>query len=180
MIGTMQATETLKWITGVGELLAGRLILLDALKMQFNSMKIERDPGCAVCGETPTITDLIDYEEFCHPNIKHEREAMIPEITVVELKERQDKNEKIVLLDVRQENEHQFVNIGGTLVPLHQLADRVTELDPAAETIVYCRSGARSATAVQFLMNAGFSDVKNLQGGILAWATEIDPSLPKY
>jgi len=164
----------------VGETLLGKLVLFDALKMDMQTMIVHKDPACPACGEEPSIDHLIDYEEFCHPARDKEREMMVPEITVADLKKRTDKKDAFVLLDVRQEAEHAFVNIGGKLIPLHQLAERVSELDPAAETIVYCRSGARSATAVQFLQNTGFSDVKNLRGGILAWATEIDTDLPKY
>ena len=180
IIGTLQATEVLKYVSGIGEPLTGRLMLFDALRMRTDILTVRKAAGCPVCGENPTIDHLIDYEAFCNPQAQKEQDVMIPEITVAELKRRKEEKEPFVLLDVRQEAEHTFVNIGGTVVPLHELAERMGELDPAAETIVYCRSGARSATAVQFLKNAGFSNVKNLKGGILAWATEIDPSLPRY
>ncbi len=179
-IGMMQATEALKLVTGVGEPLIGRLVLFDALRMRMDTMQVAKDPACPMCGTAPTIDTLIDYEEFCNPATKEEKNIMVQEISVTELNDKRKKKDQFVLLDVRQEAEHSFVNIGGTLIPLHELAQRIGELDPAKETIVYCRSGARSATAVRFLQDAGFSDVKNLRGGILAWATDIDPSLPKY
>jgi len=179
IVGTLQATEVLKCITGIGEPLVGRLLLCDALRMSMDVMTIGKDRECPVCGDRPTIDHLIDYEAFCNPT-RQEEETMIQEITVGELKKRTDKKDSFVLLDVRQEEEHEFVNIGGKVVPLHELAERIGELDPGAETIVYCRSGSRSATAVRFLQGAGFSDVKNLKGGILAWAREIDPGLPRY
>ncbi len=180
IIGTLQVTEALKLVAGIGEPLIGKLVLFDALRTEMQTMHLRKDPACPVCGDRPTIDRLIDYEAFCDPHSEKEKQSMVPVITVAELKKKKDSKETFVLLDVRQQEEHLFVNIGGKLIPLHKLAQRVDELDPAAETIVYCRSGSRSATAVRFLQGAGFSDVKNLTGGILAWAREIDPSLPQY
>ncbi len=180
LIGTIQATETLKLLLSVGDPLIGRLLLVDALRMDFRDMRIQKDPACPICGNHRTITALIDYESFCSSARTTIEGSMIAEMTVQELKGRIDRKSAPQLLDVRQAEEHEYVNIGGTLIPLHELEGRVGELDPAKEWVVYCRSGSRSASAVRFLEQQGFGNVKNLRGGILAWATWIDPSKPKY
>jgi adenylyltransferase/sulfurtransferase len=182
IIGTIQANEAIKLILGIGEPLIGRLLLFDALKMQFREMRLKKNPDCPVCGTKPTITALIDYDEFCgvkKPNAKG-NESMIPEISVEELKKKMDGKEDFVLVDVRRPDESAFVSIGGTLITLNELPGKFSQLDPNKETIVYCRSGARSANATAFLMQNGFKNVKNLEGGILAWADRIDRSKPKY
>ena len=182
IIGPIQANEAIKILLGIGEPLIGRLLLFDALKMQFREMRLKKNPDCPVCGANPTITKLIDYEEFCgvkKPNAKGSAD-MVPEITVEELKKKMDAKDDFVLIDVRRPDESAFVSIGGSLIVLNELPEKFAQLDPNKETIVYCRSGARSANATAFLMQKGFKNVKNLAGGILAWADRIDPSKPKY
>ena len=182
IVGSIQAMETIKLILGAGEPLVGRLLLFDALAMRFRELKLRKNPECAMCGEHPTITKLIDYEEFC--GIRgEEAPAMtdgIPEITATDLKARQDRGEKVFLLDVREPHEYQICNLNGKLVPLGELTRRVNELDTSVEMVVYCRSGKRSADAIHFLQTAGFKKLWNLKGGILAWADEVDPRMPKY
>lgn len=180
LIGTIQATETLKLLLGIGDPLIGRLILVDALRMEMREMRFEKDRACPTCGDRPSITALIDYEEFCRARSPGPEERMIAEMTVQELKDRMDRHTAPMLLDVRQEEEHEYVNIGGTLIPLNDLPSRFAELDASKEWVVYCRSGSRSANAVRFLEQRGFTNVKNLRGGILAWSTSIDPSKPRY
>jgi adenylyltransferase/sulfurtransferase len=182
IIGSLQAMETIKLILGIGQPLAGRLLLFDALGMKFREMRLRRNPECPVCGDHPTIKQLIDYEEFC--GIRgEEMEPMttgIPEITPTDLKKRLDKGDDLFILDVREPHEVQICTIGGKLIPLGQLPSRVSELDSSKEIVAYCRSGKRSADAVAFLRGAGFRKIWNLQGGILAWADQVDPSMPKY
>ena len=181
LLGVIQATETLKLILGKGDPLIGRLLLVDALGMKFRELKLRKNPDCPACGKNPTITKLIDYEEFC--GIRgEEQEVEINEgdIQVEELKRRLDAGEDIYVLDVREPHEYDICNIGGHLIPLGDLPKRVSELDTSKEIIAHCRSGARSARAVAFLKQAGFKKVHNLAGGILAWADRVDPSMPKY
>ena len=180
-IGTIQATETVKLILGIGEPLIGRLLLYDALSMRFREMKLRKDPGCPVCGENPTVTELIDYQEFCGiPQANAQAQAdEVPEITVQKLKDKMTSGE-INVLDVREPYEYEVANIGAPLIPLGELPERVIELDRSSPLAVHCRSGARSAKAVKLLKEAGFQDVYNVKGGILAWSEEIDPSVPKY
>ncbi len=182
IIGTIQATEVLKLILEIGESLIGRIVFFDALTMQFREMRLKKNPDCPVCGEHPTIKELIDYNAFCgiKPNGITNDNKMTNEITVQELKRRLDAGEQIFLLDVREPVEYQIANIGGYLIPLNQLPNRLKELDPSKEIIVHCRSGVRSANAVQFLEQQGFKHVKNLIGGILQWSNIVDPSIPKY
>lgn len=182
LVGVIQATETIKLILGKGEPLIGRLLLVDALKMKIRELKLRKNPECPVCGENPTITELIDYEEFCGIEPEPEAEEGRPwEITPVELKERLDRGEEIVLLDVREPQEWQICHLpGAKLIPLGQLPHRVHELNSADEIVAYCRSGQRSARAVQFLQGAGFRKIKNLRGGILGWAAQVDPTVPRY
>ncbi|HET7152153.1 MAG TPA: rhodanese-like domain-containing protein, partial [Candidatus Kapabacteria bacterium] len=179
IIGTIQANETIKLLLGIGEPLIGRLLLFDALAMQFRELKLKKNPECPVCGEHPTVTHLIDYEDFC--GLKPKEEPMNKnEITPLELKQRLDNGKDIFLLDVRQPNEHAYADINGLLIPLGQLPARFKELDPSKEIIVYCHSGSRSLFATQFLQQQGFTNVKNLTGGIDRWSREVDPKVPRY
>jgi molybdopterin/thiamine biosynthesis adenylyltransferase/rhodanese-related sulfurtransferase len=182
IVGSIQAMETIKLILGAGEPLVGRLLLFDALAMRFRELKLKKNPECAVCGEHRTITKLIDYEEFC--GIRgEEAPAMtdgIQEITATDLKARQDRGDKLFILDVREPHEYQICNLNGKLIPLGELPRRVNELDSSVEMVVHCRSGKRSADAIHFLQTAGFKKLWNLKGGVLAWADEVDPRMPKY
>ncbi len=181
IVGAIQANEAIKWMLGMGDLLSGRLLLFDALKMQFRELKLRKNPDCPVCGTNPTLTELIDYEEFC--GIRGEEvqsDVSVPTISVKDLKQRMDAGDDVMVLDVREPHEYKICNIGGLLIPLGELAARVHELDSARDIIVHCRTGVRSAQAVEFLQDAGFERVWNLKGGIHAWSDEIDPSLPKY
>jgi len=182
IIGSIQAMETIKLILGRGELLVGRLLLFDALAMRFRELKLRRNPDCPVCGERRTITQLVDYEEFCGVR-GEERQApaaAVPEIEPRELKARLDRGDNVLILDVREPHEYQICNLRGYLVPLGELPRRVHELDSARDIVAHCRSGKRSAEAVEFLRKAGFRKVWNLKGGILAWSDQVDPSVPKY
>jgi len=181
LVGVIQATETVKLILGKGEPLIGRVLLVDALGMKFRELKLRKNPGCPVCGTHPTITRLIDYQEFC--GIRGEEAPVttkVPEIQPEELKQRLDAGEDIFILDVREPHEYQICNLNGYLIPLGELPKRVNELDSSREIVAHCRSGVRSAKAVDFLRQAGFRKVKNLVGGVLAWSDRIDPKMPKY
>jgi len=181
LVGVMQATEVIKLILGKGEPLIGRLLLIDALGMKFRELKLRKNPDCPVCGKNPTVTQLIDYNEFC--GIRGEEkpvETGVVEMQVEELKRRLDAGEDLFVLDVREPHEYQICNIGGHLIPLGDLPKRVSELDSSREIVAHCRSGVRSARAVNFLQQAGFKKVHNLAGGILAWADRVDPKMPKY
>ena len=181
LVGVIQATETIKLILGKGEPLIGRVLLVDALGMKFCQLKLRKNSDCPVCGTHPTITRLIDYQEFC--GIRG-GEALVttkvPEIQVEELKRRLDAGEDIFILDVREPHEYQICNLNGHLIPLSDLPKRVHELDSSREIVAHCRSGVRSAKAVDFLRQAGFRKVNNLAGGVLAWADRVDPRMPKY
>jgi len=181
LVGVIQATEVIKLILGKGDSLIGRLLLVDALAMKFRELKLRKNPDCPVCGTHPTITKLIDYNEFC--GIRGEEapvETGVPEIQVEELKRRLDAGEDVFVLDVREPHEYEICNIGGHLIPLCDLPKRVNERDSSREIVAHCRSGARSAKAVNFLRQAGFRKVHNLAGGILSWADRVDPKMPKY
>jgi sulfur-carrier protein adenylyltransferase/sulfurtransferase len=182
LVGVMQATEVIKLILGAGDPLIGRLLLIDALGMKFRELKLRKNPDCPACGTHPTVTKLIDYNEFC--GIRGEEkptvETGIPEMQVEELKRRLDKGDDLFVLDVREPHEYQICNIGGYLIPLGDLPKRVNELDSSREIVAHCRSGVRSGKAVAFLQQAGFKKVHNLAGGILAWADKVDPKMPKY
>jgi sulfur-carrier protein adenylyltransferase/sulfurtransferase len=181
-IGTIQATETVKLILGIGEPLIGRLLLYDALSMSFREMKLRKDPNCPVCGENPTVTELIDYQEFCGIPQANARAAEdeVPEISVKELKERLDNGEGLSVLDVREPHEYEVANMGARLIPLNELPERLAELDKDAPLAVHCKTGGRSARAVRLLQEAGFQNAFNVEGGITAWSEAIDPSVPKY
>jgi len=190
LVGTIQATEVIKMILGIGTPLIGRLLLVDALHMQFRTLKVRKNPECPICGEHRTIHELIDYEQFCglpsrngEAAAQQATETEVPEITVHELKARLERGDRPVILDVRKPHEVQIASIGhDLLIPDDELPERLSELEPYRdrEIVVYCRSGARSARATKLLREAGFRDVKNLKGGILAWSQEIDPSIPQY
>src|ERR1700723_3352951 len=181
-IGLIQATETVKLILGIGEPLVGRLLLYDALGMRFRELKLRKNPDCPVCGDHPTIHELIDYQEFCGiPNQPHEPVPAEGDIEPTEVKAKMDRGDRFVLIDVREPHEYQICNIPqAKLIPLGDLPKRVNELNSADEIIAHCKSGMRSAKAVEFLKQAGFKKVKNMKGGILAWSDKVDPSVPKY
>jgi molybdopterin/thiamine biosynthesis adenylyltransferase/rhodanese-related sulfurtransferase len=180
IIGTVQALEAIKLLLGIGEPLVGRLLHFDALKMKFREFNLRRDPQCPVCGDNPTITEPIDYEQFCGTAPDRTGET-IPTISVQELKRKMDGTGVLTILDVREPFEYEIARIEGSkLIPLSELPDRLSELEREELTIVHCHSGMRSARAVQFLQGAGFANVLNLEGGIERWSDEIDPSVPKY
>lgn len=184
IIGVMQAIEAVKLIVGIGEPLIGRLVHFDALKMKFREFKIRKDPKCPVCSENPTITELIDYEVFCgipQAQAEEEAEPPVPEISVEELKARQDSGSPFVLLDVREPFEYDIARIPGSkLIPLGELPSRMSELDTADEIVIHCKSGVRSAKALRQLQKAGFGKLYNVEGGILAWADRVDSTVAKY
>ncbi len=188
LIGVVQATEAVKLIIGHGELLIGRLLLYDALNMRFRELKLRRSPECPVCGDNPTITQLIDYHQFCgvpSPSAaEQETVAANPakgEIDVLELKARLDRGDHFVLIDVREPHEYQISRIHGSkLLPLSELPKRYTELNPGDDIVVHCKSGMRSAKAIDLLKQHGFARLTNVKGGILAWSDKVDPTVPKY
>ena len=185
-IGVIQATETVKLILGAGRPLIGRLLLYDALDMTFREMKVRKNPKCPICGPNPTITHLIDYQEFC--GVRGEESASTTpidgaedEITPTAYQAQVNAGNRPFLLDVRNPEEIQICRIAGsTVIPLPELPNRLDELDPSQPIVVHCKSGMRSAKAAALLRSAGFPRVKNLTGGILAWINEVDPSLPRY
>jgi sulfur-carrier protein adenylyltransferase/sulfurtransferase len=181
LLGVIQATEVIKLILGSGDSLAGRLLLVDALGMRFRELRLRKDPDCPICGTHPTIHELIDYQEFC--GIRGEETAVtasVPEIGPEELKRKLDAGEDIFVLDVREPHEYQICNLGGYLIPVGELPKRIHELDSSREIVAHCKMGGRSAKAVEFLRQAGFRKIKNLKGGITAWADKVDPRMPKY
>ena len=185
VVGTIQATETVKLIMGVGEPLIGRFLVYDALRMRFRELKLRKDPDCPVCGDNPTVTELIDYEQFCGITpaapAPEPAAAAADEATVEQLKARLDSGDGVFILDVREPQEYQICSIpGSTLIPLGDLPGRLHELAGRSEMIVHCKSGVRSAKAVKLLREAGFAQARNLKGGILRWIDAVDPSLPKY
>ncbi len=181
IVGSIQANETIQLILGAGESLKGRLLVFDALKMRFRELRLRKNPDCPVCGTHPTVTKLIDYLEFCGIRGQEARPTVqVPEIEPKELKQRLDRGDNVFILDVREPHEYQICNLNGYLIPLGDLPKRAHELDSAREIVAHCRSGKRSAEAVDFLRKAGFRKIWNLKGGILAWSDQVDPSLPKY
>ncbi len=182
IVGTIQATETIKLILGIGTPLIGRLLLFDALAMQFRELTLRKNPDCPICGEHPTIDHLIDYEAFCGvtPQPTDGKLQKEFEITVGDLKAKLDRGEDVFVLDVREPHEYRIVNLNGYLVPLNDLPKRVNELDSAKDIVVHCHHGIRSVRAVDFLRQVGFKKVKNLVGGIDQWSLKIDPKLPRY
>jgi len=185
MVGMIQATEAIKLILGVGEPLIGRFLIYDALRMRFRELKLRKDPDCPVCGTHPTVTTLIDYEQFCgiHPAAPEPTPVAdnATEITAVELKRRLDRGDNLKIVDVREPNEYQINRIeGSVLIPLGDVPKRYNELDPQDEIVVQCKVGGRSAKAADFLRSVGFKNVLNLKGGILDWIDKVDPTQPKY
>jgi molybdopterin/thiamine biosynthesis adenylyltransferase/rhodanese-related sulfurtransferase len=183
VIGLIQATEVLKLAVGIGNSLLNRLLLYDALEMKFRELKLRRDPQCHLCGENPSITQLIDYEGFCGVSKQPEPDSMHPdEVSVQDLKQALD-NPKlgITVIDVREPNEYQIAHIEGVpLLPLSQLAQRFSELNPEQAYYIHCKMGGRSMKALEFLRQQGFKNLKSVRGGITAWSNEIDPKVPKY
>ena len=184
LIGVIQATEAIKLILGIGEPLIGRLLLVDALKLRFRELKLHKNPDCPVWGTHPTVTKLIDYEQFCGiwPETKEEQAMKngIPQLSVKDLKKRMDAGENLFILDVREPFEYQIANIGGKLIPQGEVPQRLAEIDRDREIIVQCKSGGRSQRIAEFLKQSGYPKVANVSGGILAWSDQIDPSVPKY
>jgi adenylyltransferase/sulfurtransferase len=183
-IGSIQVNEAIKLITGIGEPLAGRLMIYDALEMTYRSVKVRKDPECPVCGKNPTVTELIDYEEFCGAVSEEAQEAAAGStITARQLKDMQDAGENIFLVDVREPNEYEIVSIpGSVLIPKGEfLSGAALERLPQDKRVVlHCKSGARSAECLAIVKNAGFSDAVHVGGGVLSWVATIDPSLPSY
>ena len=182
IIGSIQALQTIKLVLGKGQTLIGRLLLFDALNLKFRELKLRKNPHCALCGKNPTITELIDYEEFCGiRGEEHVPLTTVPEVTAADVKKMIDEKKPFVLVDVREPHEVDICRIpDSTLIPLGDLPSRMNELNSADEIVVYCRVGVRSARAVELLMKAGFRKIHNLKGGVLAWADQVDPSMPKY
>ena len=183
-IGSIQVNEAIKVITGIGEPLAGRLMIYDALEMSYRSVRVRKDPECPVCGKNPTITELIDYEAFCGTVSEDaQRAASGSTITATELKAMLDNDEKIFLIDVREPNEYEIVSIpGSVLIPKDQFlnGNALEQLPQDRRIVLHCKSGARSAECLAVVKNAGFSDAVHVGGGVLAWASQVDPSLPTY
>jgi len=183
-IGSIQVTEAIKLITGIGEPLAGRLMIYDALEMTYRTVRVRKDPECPVCGKNPTITELIDYEEFCGTVSEDAQKAAAGStITATELKQMLDRDENIFLIDVREPNEYEIVSIpGATLIPKGEfLSGAALERMPQDRRIVlHCKSGQRSAEVLAVVKDAGFSDAVHVGGGVLAWINQVDPSLPAY
>jgi molybdopterin/thiamine biosynthesis adenylyltransferase/rhodanese-related sulfurtransferase len=184
IIGVMQAIEAIKLIIGIGDSLIGRLVSFDALKLRFKEFKIRKDPNCPICGDHPTIHELIDYDQFCgipQADAEAAKELEVPTITATELKTKIDRKEKFVLVDVREPFEYDISRIPGSkLIPLGELPARLSELDSADDIVLHCKVGGRSAKALRILQEAGFRKLNNLQGGITAWSEDVDPSIPKY
>jgi adenylyltransferase/sulfurtransferase len=184
LVGVIQATETVKLILGKGTTLAGRLLLVDALNMRFREVRLRRNPDCEICGTHPTLTQLIDYQQFCGiaPSIQEEIGIMngVPQLTAAEVKRRIDAGDDLLILDVREPFEYQIANIGGMLIPLGQIPHRLHEIDREREIVVHCKFGARSQRIAEFLRQSGYSKVSNLAGGIMAWSDQVDSSLPRY
>ena len=184
LVGVIQATEVIKLILGKGEPLIGRLLLVDALAMRFRELKLRKNPECPVCGAHPTVTQLIDYQQFCGIASETQQEQAvkngIPQISVRELKQRLDAGEDLFILDVRAPFEYQIANIGGKLIPMYEVPQRLAEIDRDREIVVHCKLGISSQHVAEFLAQQGYANVKNLAGGIRAWAEQIDPKVQKY
>lgn len=180
IIGSIQAAETIKLIVDAGDSLSGRLLLFDALAMKFREVAVPKNPQCPACGENPTVTELLDYDEFCGRGATSDAGSAVPAITAAELRAKMDAGDNVLLLDVREPYEHEICDIGGRLIPMREIRDRLGELDPGVPTVVYCRIGIRSAEVVRWMLAAGFSHVWNLHGGLHAWTDDVDPSFPKY
>jgi molybdopterin/thiamine biosynthesis adenylyltransferase/rhodanese-related sulfurtransferase len=183
IVGAIQANETIKIILGADGILVNRLLLFDAWQMKFRELKLRKDPRCPVCGENPSIKELIDYEEFCGlaPG-QQAAEPKLEEITATELKRRLDRGDDLQIIDVREPHEYEIARLPGTkLIPLGQVVNRLNEIDPSRETVCHCKGGIRSTKAIEALKRAGFPGrLINLKGGITAWSNEVDPTVPKY
>jgi adenylyltransferase/sulfurtransferase len=183
-IGSIQATEAIKLLTGVGEPLLGALMVYDALEMTYRKIKVRKDPNCAVCGEHPTVTELIDYEEFCGVVSQEAAEAAVGStITAGELQELLEADKPLYLVDVREPAEWEIVRIpGATLIPKDEIlrGDALASLPQDKQIVMYCKTGVRSAETLAAVKNAGFKDAVHVQGGVSAWVKQIDPSLPAY
>jgi len=186
VIGLIQATEAVKWICGVGRSLVGRLLVYDALQMTFRELKLRKDPGCPVCGTHPTVTQLIDYEQFCgltRGEAQKQEGGVIEQISAEDLKAKRDRKESFLLLDVREDFEYQIAQIEGSkLIPLGQIPARLSELEAykGKEIVAHCHHGGRSQRALELLASKGFTKLKNVQGGIDAWSLDVDPTVPRY
>ena len=181
VIGTIQATEAIKLILGIGEPLIGRLLIYDALRMRFREIALRRDPDCPVCGTHPAIRELREYDGYCTPMRPEDPVTDAQDMTVTELKARQDGGTAPALIDVREPHEAEICRIpGATLIPLAQLPAALATFDPSQEIVVHCRTGARSARAVAMMRSRGFSRARNLAGGVLAWVDQVDPTQAKY
>ena len=183
-IGSIQTTEAIKLLTGIGEPLVGRLMVYDALEMSFRSIKVRKDPECPLCGKNPTITELIDYEEFCGTVSAEAQEAVVGStITARELKEMTDRGEDFLLVDVREPAEFEIVRIpGSVLIPKGEIISgaALAQLPQDRPIVLHCKSGVRSAEALAALKAAGFGNARHVQGGVIAWVNQVDPSLPTY
>jgi molybdopterin/thiamine biosynthesis adenylyltransferase/rhodanese-related sulfurtransferase len=183
-IGTLQVNEAIKLLTGIGEPLLGSLMVFDALEMEYRKIKVRKDPGCAICGEHPTITGLIDYEAFCGVVSDEAMQAAVGStITAAELKELLDSDKPIYLVDVREPAEFEIVSIpGATLIPKDEIlrGDALASLPQDKQIVMYCKVGVRSAETLAAVKNAGFQDAVHVQGGMVAWVNQVDPSLPSY
>jgi sulfur-carrier protein adenylyltransferase/sulfurtransferase len=183
-IGSIQVNEAIKLITGIGEPLAGRLMIYDALEMSYRTVRVKKDPECAVCGKNPTVTELIDYDAFCGAVSDEAAEAVVGStITAKDLKGMLDRGENIFLVDVREPNEYEIVSIpGATLIPKGEFLSgaALEKLPQDKRVVLHCKSGARSAECLAIVKNAGFSDAVHVGGGVLAWVNQVDPSLPSY
>src|SRR5947208_509454 len=182
IIGAIQANETIKIILGAPDIMVNRLLLFDAWRMRFRELKLRKNPECPVCGDNPSIKELIDYEEFCGITQQPEAQPTMEEITATELKQQLDKGDDIQIIDVREPHEYEIAQIPNSrLIPLGQVLGRMNEIDPERETVVHCKMGGRSAKAIEALKRTGFTGhLINLNGGITAWSNEVDPSVPKY
>lgn len=182
IIGAIQANETIKIILGAPDIMVNRLLLFDAWRMRFRELKLRKNPDCPVCGDHPTVTELIDYEQFCGITPQAETKVTMEEITATELKQRLDKGDDIQIIDVREPHEYEIGQIPNSkLIPLGQVLNRMNEIDPDRETVVHCKMGGRSAKAIDALQRSGFTGkLANLKGGITAWSDEVDPRVPKY
>jgi sulfur-carrier protein adenylyltransferase/sulfurtransferase len=187
IIGTLQASEAIKVVLGIGQPLIGRLQMFDALAFRWRELKLRKDPNCPVCGENPTLTELIDYEQFCGiPQARAAEaaeQAEVREMTATQLRDRLERGDRLTIIDVREPHEWRIVNLherGAKLIPLGEIEDRLPEIDSRDEVVLMCKMGGRSAKAAHQLREAGYDKLWNLRGGILAWSDEVDPAAPKY
>lgn len=180
-VGSLQVTEAVKLITGVGDPMIGRMLTYDALEMKFRELKVRKDPACPVCGPDATITEPIDYEAFCGVTEDVAEFASQMQVTPTELKQMQERGDEITLIDVREPHEYEIVHLDGSvLIPMGEVVDRVSEIPQEGTVVVLCKVGARSAETLRFLHGIGLKNTKHLAGGIDAWARQVEPSLPRY